>query len=77
MGRFVRGVDESDKLEEKEDSEERAGYRSILPSSDFLLGAFCFGGRVTSAEIFANSGLGSLFIPSSSGFFNNGLMVLE
>lgn len=73
---FDRGTDAAlVRLVEKE-SVGRARLPSNTPSSVFLLADFCFGGRVTSADIFANSGLGSRLI-SSSGFFTSGLMVLE
>lgn len=53
----------------------RAGLPSNVPSSVFLLADFCFGGRVTNADILANSGLGSRFV-SSSGFFSNVFIVI-
>lgn len=56
-------------------SDGKVGLASKSPSSILLLVDFCFGGRVISADIFANSGLGSRF-SSSSGFFSNGFIVL-
>lgn len=75
---FARGTDASGalvRLAEKE-SVGRAGLPSNIPSSVFLLADFCFGGRVTNADIFANSGLGSR-LTSSSGFLTSGLIVLK
>ncbi|KYN14173.1 Transformer-2 sex-determining protein [Trachymyrmex cornetzi] len=69
---FARGTDASGALVREKQSVGRARLPSNIPSSVFLLADFCFGGRVTNADIFANSGLGSRLI-SSSGFFTRAL----